>query len=76
MKLLSQKKGKSDFIIQSKDASQEVLKRASFLPVKQSQKGMTPEQRKVTDEIMEKVFARLEAEGRIIKPKKQWKTTL
>lgn len=45
----------------------DILREVSSLPIREDQAGMTPEQRVIINEIMEKVFAILKEEGRTLK---------
>lgn len=44
-----------------------ILKSVASLPIREDQAGMTPEQRKVINEIMDKVFEIMKQEGRTIR---------
>lgn len=55
--------------INTEDDDVAILNRVATLPIREDQAGMTPEQRKIVNEIMDKVFAQMEAEGMKIKPK-------
>lgn len=61
--------------INTEEDNEGILKQVSSLPIREDQAGMTPEQRRIVNEIMDKVFAQMEAEGMKIRPKGDiWKT--
>lgn len=51
------------------------LSNVSSFPIREDQAGMTPEQRKIVNEIMTKVFEVMQSEGRTLNDKAlQWMT--
>lgn len=55
--------------LNTEEDNEGILEQVSSFPIREDQAGMTPEQRKIVNEIMDKVFAQMEAEGMRIKPK-------